>query len=185
MIKWAAAGAIAVAAAGLVGCSSVTGGQPVCPGCGTVAEPSFPTPAPSRSSTPPSPTSALPGPPGTAAPGPGAAQVLPTNERGYAYIETKSGKTRCQLNSEAVGCESQFENSPEVDGERANGVQVTASGAVKWVVGNLGNIPTVPIDYATYSAAGWTIVADESGTRFTNDGTGHGMFVSTEGVQSF
>jgi hypothetical protein len=31
---------------------------------------------------------------------------------------------------------------------------------------------------------GWTIVPTEDGTRFTSDGTGHGMFVSIENVYS-
>ena len=54
---------------------------------------------------------------------------------------------------------------------------------MQWVVGNLGDIPTVTIDYQTYSdAAGWTIAANESGTKFTNEHTGHGMFVRVEMV---
>ncbi|MBI3214676.1 MAG: hypothetical protein HYZ38_12685 [Mycobacterium sp.] len=183
MIRWASAGTVAIAAAALVGCSQLTGGDAVCPGCGTVAEPSFPTSSPSVSSPAPSP-SAPPTAPGTTGAAPGG-QNLPANDQGYVYIETKSGKTRCQINETAVGCESEFENSPEIDGEQANGVNVTAGGEVRWVVGNLGDIPTVPIDYGTYSAVGWTIFADASGTRFTNDRTYHGMFVAVEGVQTF
>jgi hypothetical protein len=56
---------------------------------------------------------------------------------------------------------------------------------VQWIVGNLGDIPVETIDYRTYSAEGWTIVAAEDGTRFTNDGTRHGMFISVSGVQVF
>ena len=52
------------------------------------------------------------------------AQVLPP-ENGYVFIETKSGKTRCQLNTEEVGCEAQFTNPPVLDGVPANGVRVT------------------------------------------------------------
>jgi len=37
----------------------------------------------------------------------------------------------------------------------------------------------------TYHILGWTIVPSSDGTRFTNDGTGHGMFVSIENVKSF
>lgn len=177
-------GAAACAAAALVSCSHTTAGRPVCPGCGTVAEPSFPTPSPGVS-TPTTTPPESPGPTATAAPGPGGEQTLPTNDDGLVYIETKSGKTRCQLNSEYVGCESEFENSPEIDGEPANGVKVTAAGDVSWVLGNLGNIPTVTLDYRTYEAAGWTITADPDGTRFTNDATGHGMFVAVEGVDAF
>jgi hypothetical protein len=46
-------------------------------------------------------------------------------------------------------------------------------------------MPTTTIGYDTYRAVGWTIVADSGGTTFTNDGTGHGMFVSTERVDFF
>lgn len=112
-------------------------------------------------------------------------QTLPANGQGYVFVQTKSGRTRCQLNSSAVGCESDFQNSPVVEGIPANSVRVTADGSLQWVVGNLGEIPAVTLDYATYSAAGWTIAADPSGTRFTNEATGHGMLVATEGVHSF
>jgi hypothetical protein len=101
------------------------------------------------------------------------------------YIETKSGKTRCQISRTSVGCEGQFANSPVKDGVPANGVNVTADGNLRWLVGNLGDIPVVTLDYRTYDAAGWTIAAAESGTRFTNDRTGHGMFVSIQSVESF
>jgi len=101
------------------------------------------------------------------------------------FIETKSGKTRCQIDESAVGCEAQFTNAPTKDGVRANGVNVTADGSVEWIVGNLGDIPVVTIDYRTYRALGWTIVASSQGTRFTNDRTGHGMFVSIDNVETY
>ncbi|BBY58938.1 hypothetical protein MSAR_20740 [Mycolicibacterium sarraceniae] len=110
---------------------------------------------------------------------------MPPSDTGYVYIETKSGLTRCQINAQAIGCESDFTNPPVVNGEPANGVEVTASGSVRWIAGNLGDIPTTPLDYATYHAVGWTIDASPDGTRFTNDGTSHGMFISTEGVKVF
>jgi hypothetical protein len=56
---------------------------------------------------------------------------------------------------------------------------------VNWIVGNLGDIPVVTIDYRTYSAVGWTIVATSDGTRFTSHRTKHGMFVSIEKVETF
>lgn len=43
----------------------------------------------------------------------------------------------------------------------------------------------VTLDYRTYSAQGWTIVATEAGTRFTNDDSSRGMFVSIERVDVF
>lgn len=168
-----------MSAALVSGCSSPIHGKPVAnPGAG-VTEPSFPTARPSV----PAPAPSRPTPP--SANPPGGAISLPPDQNGYVFIETKSGETRCQINAEAVGCEAQFTNPPIQDGERANGVNVTASGSVQWVVGNLGDIPTVTIDYRTYEAEGWTIAASESGTRFTNKNTGHGMFVSIEHVDTF
>lgn len=164
------------------GCSSTVDGNPVAsPGAGA-PEPTYPKTRPSV----PSPTAKPPRPSAPASPtAPAGAIPLPPDHNGYVFIETKSGQTRCQINAENVGCEAEFTNSPIRDGERANGVNVTASGDVQWVVGNLGDIPTVKIDYRTYDAAGWTIAATQSGTRFTNNGTGHGMFVSVEHVETF
>lgn len=116
-------------------------------------------------------------------PAPGG-EVLPA-QNGYVFIQTKSGKTRCQLDEREVGCESEFVNAPEIDGLPANGVRLSTGGDISWVLGNLGAIPAVTLDYRTYSAVGWTIDADVNGTRFTNDGTGHGMVISVEGVEGF
>jgi hypothetical protein len=68
---------------------------------------------------------------------------------------------------------------------RANGVNLSADGTVRWIVGDLGDIPVETIDYRTYSAVGWTIDATSEGTRFTNQRTKHGMFVSIEKVDTF
>ena len=165
----------------LAGCQSGTTGTPVTSTTGPT-EPSFPTSRPSTSR----PTAA---PPTTTAPSgpvsPPAAQVLPPQDGGYVFIETKSGQTRCQLDAQSVGCEAQFTNTPMQDGVRTNGVNLSADGNVQWIVGNLGDIPVVTIDYRTYSAVGWTIVATTDGTRFTNQRTKHGMFVSIEKVETF
>jgi hypothetical protein len=144
-------------------------------------EPDFPTSRPTRPTAAP-PTTLTPAPT-TSAAAPGA-EVLPP-ENGYVFIETKSGKTRCQLSTAEVGCEAQFTNSPVLNGSPANGVRLTANGEVTWLVGNLGDIPVVTLDYRTYSAVGWTIDAGEDGTRFTNDRTGHGMIVAIDGVRAF
>jgi hypothetical protein len=171
--------ALLMSAALVSGCSSLIHGKPVASPGAAATEPSFPRARPSV----PAPAPSRPAPP--SANPPAGAIPLPADQNGYVFIETKSGQTRCQINADAVGCEAQFTNSPIQEGERANGVNVTASGSVQWVVGNLGDIPTVPIDYRTYEAEGWTIAATESGTRFTNKGTGHGMFVSVENVETF
>lgn len=166
-------------AALISGCHSTTPGSPVAsPGAGPT-EPSSPKAKPSiPSSTPSQPA------PSSGAPPAGAIPLLP-DANGRVFIETKSGQTRCQLDSDSVGCEAPFTNPPMEEGEKANGVNITAAGEVQWVVGNLGDIPTVPIDYNTYDAVGWTIAATESGTRFTNQRTGHGMFVSIEKVDTY
>jgi hypothetical protein len=165
-----------LSAALISGCSSLTSGKPVASNGAGPTEPSFPKAKPSIPKPAPSPPNANP---------PAGAIPLPPDPDGHIFIETKSGQTRCQIDSDSVGCEARFTNSPMQDGERANGVNITATGSVQWVLGNLGDIPTVTIDYFTYDAAGWTIAASESGTRFTNEHTGHGMFVSLEQVDTF
>src|SRR6202012_3254577 len=168
-----------LSAALVSGCSSLIHGKAVSSsGAGPSeatfpkAKPSIPSPAPSR----PAPPSANP---------PAGAVPLPPDQNGYVFIETKSGQTRCQIDADSVGCEAQFTDSPMQEGERANGVHITASGDVQWVLGNLGDIPAVTIDYKTYAAQGWTIIATAEGTRFTNDHTRHGMFVSIDKVNTF
>jgi hypothetical protein len=116
---------------------------------------------------------------------PPAAEVLAPQESGYVFIEPKSGQIHCQLDRQSVACEALFADAPLQDGVRANGVNTSADGSVAWIVGNLGDIPVVTIDYRTYSAVGWTIVATTDGTRFTNQKTKHGMFVSIEKVETF
>lgn len=159
------------AGAAATGCTSTVDGVAACPGCGPGTEPDFPTPQ----TSPVMPTQSPPTDNGTIEP----------SETGKVYIETKSGKTRCQISSDTVGCESDFTNAPSVEGQPANGAEVSANGDNRWILGNLGAIPTTPIDYATYHALGWTIEADAGGTRFTNDDTGHGMLISTEGASFF
>jgi hypothetical protein len=175
-----AVGLLLSAAVLSAGCSETIDGDPVASSASPI-EPSFPTSRPTR--TPP-PSSTTPSAPPSTSTQPGAT-TLPPDESGYVFIETKSGLTRCQISEAEVGCESQFDNSIEVNGMPANGVKITADGSMTWVVGNLGNIPVVTLDYQTYRALGWTIAAGADGTRFTNDGTGHGMFVNTSGVEVF
>lgn len=160
---------VVVAAACLftaVGCSHTIDGAANYPGSGELSEPTrtMPTPVPE--------------------PAPGSDTLTP-DDAGLVYVETKSGKTRCQISAEKVGCESDFTNAPTVDGEQAHGAEVSSDGGNRWVIGNLGAIPTIPLDYATYRTLGWTIEADSEGTRFTNDSTGHGMFISVERVDFF
>ena len=181
-----AAASLLAAAALAAGCDTAINGRLIGnPGSST--GPTGPTPTPSRPAptpVPPPSTPTDPPAPPTPGPPPGAEELAP-NAQSYVFIETKSGETRCRINREAVGCESQFAHSPLVDGEHANGVNVTADGTVRWVLGNLGAMPVVTLDYRTYWAQDWTIQASSDGTRFTNDRTGHGMFVSVEEVDTF
>lgn len=174
---------------GVAGCTTVVDGTAGMPTTGPDCyvdcdEPtgetttSRPTPTPTTTAPTPTPTTA---PPTDTAP---PADTLPS-ENGYTFIQTKSGLTRCQISANEVGCEAPFENSPTVDGSPANGVRVTADGDLQWILGNLGAIPATTIDYQTYNAQGWTIAATEDGTRFTNDATSRGVFVSVQRVEAF
>lgn len=170
-----------VSIAAMAACSSTIDGHPAAvPWSG--AEPSFPSAKPSMSS-PATPTPQLPTQ--SAPHAPADAIELPPDPDGYVFIETKSGTTRCEIDTDSVGCEAPFTNSPLKDGEHANGVSISTDGTVEWALGNLGAIPVVTLDYHTYYAQGWTIVATDSGTRFTNSRTGHGMFVSIEKVETY
>ena len=142
-----------VAATAAAGCSTTVDGVAICPGCGIGANRTSRPPA--QRTGVPTPTRPLP-PPG--------AETLEPSSTGYVYIETRSGKTRCQLSADTVGCESEFTDSPVIGGEQATGVEVSSDGSHRWVVGNLGAMPTTTIDYSTYTAVGWIIDADSSGT---------------------
>ncbi|MDV3129539.1 hypothetical protein M1247_31855 [Mycobacterium sp. 21AC1] len=163
----------------LAGCQSSIEGTPVT-SSRSPTEPSFPTARPTRSSPAPPPA-----PPRTSATTPPAGATPLEPQDGYVFIQTKSGKTRCQLSKEDVGCESDFTDAPDIDGTPANGVRLTADGEISWVLGNLGDIPAVTLDYRSYRALGWTIEASSDGTRFTNDASGHGMVVAVQGVETF
>jgi hypothetical protein len=189
--RLAAGSALLAGAVVVAGCSNLIEGKPIAiPGTGPT-EPSFPTPRMTPPTTAPAapPQSTAPGaapPTGPASPTPPAGAIpLKPDQNGYVFIETKSGLTRCQINKDSVGCEAPFTNTPLQDGEHANGVSITSAGSVQWVLGNLGAIPTVTIDYKTYAAQGWTINATSDGTRFTNDHTKHGMYVSIDKVNTF
>jgi hypothetical protein len=108
-----------------------------------------------------------------------------STDDGSVYFQTQSGKTFCYVAAEEVGCSAHFTNTPIQNGVRTNGVRLGADGTVEYLVGDLGDLPEATLEYRTFSAAGWTIDATEDGTRFTNDRTGHGMFVSLEGVETY
>lgn len=123
----------------------------------------------------------------TTAPPAAPAIPLPPNEQGYVRVQTKSGSTSCSINAEVVACRTNANNWPTMpDGQHYHVASVNANGEFHWVNADLGLLEgKVTLDYQTYSAEGWTIVASPDGTKFTNDRTGHGMSVSTENVTPF
>ena len=165
-------GAALFAVTGLVlACGSTIGGRPV-------VNPALAT-EPSPASSPPMRT-----PPRTIPPS-GFPQELDPDAKDSVYIEAESGKTHCKITRADVQCESQFAHSPLIGAQRANNVYVSADGAMRWLVGNLAVIPAVKVDDRIYVTLGWTIVATTEDTLFTNDRTGHGMFVSIDEVSTY
>lgn len=88
--------------------------------------------------------------------------------------------------------ESQCRYAPCPGGIHQDQAVVTTSGAFHWQDGNIGGVgpdwaqTDIILNYGqTYEVQGWTILPSSDGTRFTNDGTGHGMFVSIENVAAF
>jgi hypothetical protein len=119
------------------------------------------------------------------------ASAYPTSQ----YVRTESGNTRCDVQSDRVGCQY-LPGFPQgtVDnfGYHADIANVTSGGAFSWMNGNLATGGSaspqndVILNYGqSYDVQGWTILPSSDGTRFTNDGTGHGMFVSIDNVSPF
>lgn len=109
---------------------------------------------------------------------------------GNLQLKTQSGKMRCEIFSgQEVACESGgFPQAPTYpSGGHWPGVSVNSAGDFKFVDGDLGQTrPEVVLEYGqTYHLQGWTILPTSDGTRFINDATGHGMFVSIENAYSF
>ena len=112
----------------------------------------------------------------------------------WQTVKTVSGQVRCVIASDSVGCEhgQGFPQAP-VDnmGYHYHIAKMTSGGAFSWVEGNIPGWPEalgndVGLTYGqTFRIKGWTILPSSDGTRLTNDGTGHGMFVSIENVYSF
>jgi hypothetical protein len=74
--------------------------------------------------------------------------------------------------------ESQCRYSPCPWGMHADLAEVTASGAFRWMDGNIGGAgefyvqTDTTLNYGqTYHILGWTVLPSSDGTRFTNDGT--------------
>lgn len=103
------------------------------------------------------------------------------------YVRTVSGQVRCLVLDIQVTCEHgpSFPQSPE--GEDL--AVVTSDGNFHWDSGNIGGAhydQDVVLAYGqSFKVNGWTIEPSNTGTRFANSATGHGMFVSVENVYAF
>lgn len=119
-------------------------------------------------------------------PAPSAIPLTP-NGQGYVRVETQSGSTGCSITAELVACQTAANNWPMTPGgQHFHTVSVTSDGELHWVEADLGALEgRVTLDFQTYSAPGWTIVATPDNTRFTNDRSGHGMSVSDQSVTWF
>ena len=92
---------------------------------------------------------------------------LPPNDRGYVRVETKSGSTGCSINSELVACQTSANTWPvNPSGRHFHTASVNADGDFHWLEADLGALEgRVTLDYQTYGAQGWTILANSDGTN--------------------
>ncbi|PIB73194.1 hypothetical protein CQY22_017885 [Mycolicibacterium brumae] len=122
--------------------------------------------------------------------GPGVAaaeQILPVGPYGVTYIRTETGRTMCGLQGDTVNCTVQFVNPPQTaDGDPANSVTLNQDGTFTYLAADLGVAdPMHTLSYdQTYIANGWAIEAFNDGTRFTNNRTNEGFWVSVTEVNS-
>ncbi|OBH94615.1 hypothetical protein [Mycobacterium sp. E2733] len=106
------------------------------------------------------------------------------------YYDTQAHNMVCAvapdptLAGDEVACQGQFTQAEPA----GSGFPVTTGdGTFHWEQFNLnvGEPITALVDGQTYHHGNWTIYPDETGIRFVNDRTGHGMFVSIKNVYSF
>jgi hypothetical protein len=103
-------------------------------------------------------------------------------------VNTQTPRMLCEIGSDdadpGIGpnviCQGSFVQSPSDDQ-----AFVTASGRFSYRSANIGiGYNHAPFDTLvpgqSYHIQGWTIVAGPGGIHFTNDGTGHGMFVGRD-----
>ena len=118
-------------------------------------------------------------------------------------VRTQSGKVRCLVSANDVDhgggplvvCEYNDGGFPQAPasspGNHPNLAVIRGNGAFNWNTGNIGGDPSalasdVVLTYGqTFQFKGWTVTPTFDGTRFTDDASGHGMFVSIDNVYSF
>lgn len=136
---------------------------------------------------------------------PAAVALLAVPSATAQGVKTESGKIACGVysnggqstpfNGPVVICETSapgnvgFLQAPMTD-YGAHYHSAIVDGAGNFHFGDEGNLGDtrdyLVLSYGqTYDIEGWTTLPTSDGTRFTNDRTGHGMFVSVENVSSF
>lgn len=112
----------------------------------------------------------------------------------FQYVTTESGAVRCVLDATHVGCERTsidgFPGAPKSASGPGNFniAGVDADGTFAFGEGNIGGVDSdeVTLTYGQiFRLKGWTVLPAFDGTRFTNDATGRGMFVSIQRVTPF
>jgi hypothetical protein len=116
------------------------------------------------------------------------ASADPTAEHD-AKVNVQTPRMLCEIGSDdadpGIGpnviCQGSFVQSAVGDDQAF----VTASGQFSYRSANIGvGYNRAPFDTLvpgqTDVIQGWTVVAGDDGIRFTNDGTGHGMFVGSD-----
>lgn len=124
--------------------------------------------------------------------------LAPEASAGSQIVRTASGQVKCSIEPSFVVCERlsgegflQAPLAPKTPAGQPpwhwNLVGFDERGNYEWRIGNIGGmVQGVVMAYGqTYQFNGWTVQASSSGTRFTNDSTGRGTFVSIENVYSF
>jgi hypothetical protein len=106
-----------------------------------------------------------------------------------AKVKTQTPPMLCEIGSDdadpGVGpnvvCQGSFVQAPADDDQ----AYITASGEFSYRIANIGIGGSHPpfetlLPDRTYQIQGWTVTTGDDGIRFTNDGTGHGMFVGSD-----
>lgn len=125
------------------------------------------------------------------------AEPRPTDPVDKQFVTTESRTVGCVVTPGTVLCTGNFANAPTRCGEtpdcdpdglgkRDHTVWVDAEGGgLQWNDSNFQSYDYTEL-VLTYGQVfhlkGWTVEPSSEGTRFTNDGTGRGMFVSRQGV---
>jgi len=85
---------------------------------------------------------------------------------GQVYVTTVGG-IRCAISEAELCCQNDyFTETPMINGHRSNGVRISTTGQLSWVVGDLGDIPVVELSAdRPYDVLGWTLSTTTDGNE--------------------